>query len=367
MKRILFFIPSLAGRGAEKVLVNLVNNLDKNKYDITVQTLFDKGSNKKQLEGNGIHYKYIFKHCFRGNVYVLKLFSPKLLYKIMIREKYDIIVSFLQSPTTRVISGCDNENTKLINWIHNEVKNSKDFTKVYRNKKEFKKCLQRYNLTVFVSNTAKKSFEDNFDLDLKSCVKYNIVDDSYIKRKATEKITDINFEEDKINLITVGGLVYQKGYDRLLRIMKKIVDENKNVHLYVLGEGQQKDYLNKILKENLLENYVSLIGYKMNPYKYVKKADLFVCSSYYEGYSTAITESLILGTPVITTLCSGMEELLEYGKYGIIADNNEESLYIELKKIIEDKGKLEKLKSLAVERSKYFDMEKNLKEIEKIL
>lgn len=367
MKRILFFIPSLAGRGAEKVLVNLVNNLDKNKYDITVQTLFDKGSNKKQLEGNGVHYKFIFKHCFRGNVYLLKLFRPKLLYKMMIREKYDIIVSFLQSPTTRVISGCDNENTKLINWIHNEVKDVKDFTKVYRNKKEFKKCLQRYNLTVFVSNTAQKSFEDNFDFNLESCVKYNIVDDSYIKKKATEEITDINFEDDKINLITVGGLVHQKGYDRLLRIMKKIVDENKNVHLYILGEGQQKDYLNKILKENLLENYVSLIGYKLNPYKYVKKADLFVCSSYYEGYSTAITESLILGTPVITTLCSGMEELLEYGKYGIITDNNEESLYIELKKIIEDKGKLEKLKSLAVERSKYFDMEKNLKEIEKIL
>lgn len=365
MKRILFFIPSLAGRGAEKVLINLVNNLNKKKYDVTVQTLFDRGRNKEQLDSN-IHYKYVFKRSFRGNVYFFKLFSTKLLYKLMIKEKYDIIVSFLQSPTTRIISGCDDKSTKLVNWIHNETKNIKDFTKVYRNKKEFEKCLKKYDLTVFVSNTAKESFEEKFNINLTSCVKYNVVNEVYIKEKANEEITDINFENNKTNLITVGGLVYQKGYDRLLKIMKKIVSKNKDVHLYILGEGEQKEHLNKILNENLLENYVTLMGYKENPYKYVKRADLFVCSSYYEGYSTAVTEALILETPVITTLCSGMEELLEYGKYGIITDNNDESLYMALNKIIEDKDKLGKLKSLAIERSKYFDMKKRLNEIEKI-
>ena len=135
----------------------------------------------------------------------------------------------------------------------------------------------------------------------------------------------------------MGGLVQQKGYDRLLRIYNNIVKKEKNIHLYILGEGNQRKELEKYIRNNNLGDKVTLLGYKENPYKYVKKADLFVCSSYYEGYSTAVTEALIVGTPVITTLCSGMQELLDNGTYGMIVENNEESLYNGLKKLINDK------------------------------
>lgn len=366
LKKILFFIPTLKGRGAEKVLVNLVNNLDEKKYQITVQTLFDSGIHKKELKEN-IEYRYIFKKIFRGNVYILKLFKPETLYKMMIKEKYDIIVSYLQSPTTRIISGCNEKDVKLINWIHNEITNKSIFTKVYRNERELESCLKKYDLTVFVSRTAKESFEKNFDFKLNSCVKYNIVEDEYIREKGKEEVDDIKFERGKINLISVGGLVEQKGYMRLIKVVEKIIAEKANLHLYILGDGNQRNMIEQYIRKNNLENYITLLGYKENPYKYVKRADLFVCSSYHEGYSTAVTEALILGVPVITTLCSGMEELLESGKYGIITKNTEKDLYEKLKSLLNDDAKLKKYKEMAEKRSQYFDKKNNIKEIEKIL
>ena len=103
MKKVLFFIPNLSVGGAEKVLVNLVNNMDKSKFDITVQTLFAGGVNEQFLDKH-INYRYCFKKTFRGKSQILKLFSPKTLYKKFIKERYDIIVSYLEGPTARIVS-----------------------------------------------------------------------------------------------------------------------------------------------------------------------------------------------------------------------------------------------------------------------
>lgn len=119
MKKVLYLIPNLAHGGAEKVLVNLANNMDKTKFDVTVQTLFDVGVNRQYLNSD---VKYIggFKRMPRGNTYVMKLFSPEKLFKYFIRDNYDIIVSYLEGPTARIVSGCTNPNTKLVSWIHIE-------------------------------------------------------------------------------------------------------------------------------------------------------------------------------------------------------------------------------------------------------
>ena len=114
MKKILFIIPTLGQGGAEKVLVNLVNNMDRSKFDITVQVLFKGGVNEQFLKSD-IKFKYYYKKQFRGNSKYLCLFSPEKLYKKFIKEKYDIIVSYLEGPTARIVSGCTNPNTKLVN------------------------------------------------------------------------------------------------------------------------------------------------------------------------------------------------------------------------------------------------------------
>ena len=102
-KKVLFLIPNLMHGGAEKVLVNLVNNLSQDKYDITVQTLFDVGVHKKALKPH-IRYRSVFPREFRGNNRLLQLFPAKLLWKWMVREHYDVAVSYLEGHRSWVLA-----------------------------------------------------------------------------------------------------------------------------------------------------------------------------------------------------------------------------------------------------------------------
>ena len=119
MKKILFFIHDLGQGGAEKVLVNLVNNIDRNKFDVSVIALFGGGVNEQFLKSD-IHYKAICPKMFPGNSRLMKLLTPKQLHHICIKEKYDIEISYLEGPSARVISGCTDKTIKLVSWIHVE-------------------------------------------------------------------------------------------------------------------------------------------------------------------------------------------------------------------------------------------------------
>lgn len=111
-----------------------------------------------------------------------------------------------------------------------------------------------------------------------------------------------------------------------------------------------------------------MVGYRTNPYKYVKNCDLYVCSSHSEGFSTSVTESLIVGTPVVATLCSGMTELLgENNEYGIVTENDEDALYKGIKKILTTPDLLDAYAAKAKERGKAFSTEKTVKAVEEML
>ena len=172
--------------------------------------------------------------------------------------------------------------------------------------------------------------------------------------------------EEFLNLISVGRLVPQKAFDRLIRIMNRCVNEDKkSVKLFLLGTGYLEKELRDLVCKYKLKDSVIFLGYNTNPYKFVKNADLFVCSSLHEGFSTAVTESLIVGTPVITTECSGMRELLgEKQEYGIITSNNEDDLYMSLSNLINNPIKIEALKEKAIERGKMFSVEERVSKIE---
>lgn len=336
--------------GAEKVLINLVNNLDFEKYEITVQTLFDYGVNKTYLNKN-IKYKYIFKKIFRGNIYLLKLFSPKFLFKKMIKGEYDIIISYLEGPTTRIVSGCSNKNVKLVNWVHTELKDIKEFKKVYRNLSEMKKCYLKYHKTIFVSLEVQKAFENIINVD--SLVIPNVIDINTITESSQKENLDIEFMHPAI--VTIGRLTKVKGYERLLRIHKRLIDENVKNYIYLLGEGEERQNIEKIIHQENLSTTVKLMGYKKNPYVYIKNADLYVCSSYKEGYNTALVEAIILGKPVITTKCSGVNDILNNGRNGMIVENNDEALYEGLKRMILDEKLRKSYEEQIAERKLYFD------------
>ncbi|MCP8617524.1 glycosyltransferase [Salirhabdus salicampi] len=363
MIKVLFFIHDLSGGGAEKVLVNLVNNMDKTRFKITLLTMFNKGVNKQYLNKD-VEYKYIFNWSFRGNQHLLKLFPPDFLYRKMVPGNYDIVISYMQGATTRIVSGNKNNKIKKINWIHNEM-SKKKLVHSYRNYKEFVECYQSFDATVFVAKSAKDIFEANTNLNNNNIVKYNTIEADQIIAKSYEKIDNVQLNKNQLNLITIGSLTHQKGYDRLLRIICKLVKDNLRFHLYILGEGPLRKQLVDYINKQNLSNYVTLLGYKNNPYKFLRFADLFVCSSYHEGYSTVVTESLIVGTPVITTLCSGMEEMLGCNnEYGLIVNNNEDDLYKGLLRMIKDDNLRNHYKEKAIERSKYFNTDNTVKSVE---
>lgn len=367
MKKILFLIPTLNGGGAEKVLVNLCNNLDREKYKVTVMTVFDIGINKQYLNDD-IEYKFIFKRFFKGSTHILKIFSPKFLYKLFIKDEYDIMVAYLEGIATRILSGCSDKKKKKIAWLHVELEREEKFFNMYRGGiKEATKCYKRFDKIVAVSNTALNSLANVIGMKEKMCVKPNVVESDKIKLMGTESVDDLYFDKSKINLVTVGRLTEQKGYDRLLRICNKLKETNTDWHLYILGEGEKRQELETYLMENNLTKYITLLGYRLNPYKYIYNSDVFVCSSYREGYSTAVTEALILGVPVITTLCSGMEELLNSGEYGVIVKNDEEELYKGILELLNDIEKIRNYKKKASERGRFFNTKNLVKEIESIL
>jgi glycosyltransferase involved in cell wall biosynthesis len=155
---------------------------------------------------------------------------------------------------------------------------------------------------------------------------------------------------------------------RLARIHKRLIDAGIKNHIYILGVGDEQPKIEKYLDDNNLTDSFTFLGYNTNPYKYVKACDLYVCSSLSEGFSTSVTESLIVGTPVVTTLCSGMQEMLgEKNEYGIVTENNEDSLYEGIKKILTTSGLLEHYAEKAFERGKEFSTEKTTKAVEDML
>ncbi len=365
-KRILFMIPNLAHGGAERVLVNLVNNLDKKKYDVTVQTVFDIGVNKKDL-GKDVRYIPGFKHQFRANSHIFKLFSPKTLYKRLVKEKYDIIVSYLEGVCARIVSGCTDADTKKVCWIHVELNTPEDAAVAFRSVTEAKAAYESFDRIVAVSRSVKNSFEASLGLNVPIDVLYNTNETEYIKQKSEEQVED-EFYSDCIKLCSVAKLRHTKGFDRLIEAHKRLLDEGYMHKVYIFGIGEKENELRGMIKKYSLQDTFHLMGYKEDPYRYVSKCDLYVCPSREEGFSTAVTEALIVGTPVVSTCCSGAYELLgENDEYGIVTENSAEGVYTGLKKILSQPQLLKKYKAAAEERGKYFSREKTVEAVQNML
>lgn len=365
MKRVLFFIDSLGQGGAEKVLVNLLNNIDRNRYDITLLTIFGGGVNEKYLSPD-INRRAIFQKAFRGNVMLFKCVPRKWLYKLFVKEHYDVAVAFLEGNTTRIISGCPYLDTKKLAWIHVEMSKN-GFDRLFRSEKETIKIYSSFDKIIGVSKTVLDSFVENTKQWNTLEVKYNVVDSDYIRECSDEDAADVKMDKKAFNMISIGRLIEQKSYKRLISIQRRLREAGYNTNLYILGEGEQRKELEALIRAYNIDDSVFLLGFRDNPWKYVKNADLFVCSSWKEGFSTAVSETLIVGTPVVTTRCSGMDEMLGDNEYGLIVDNDETALYEGIKKMIDDKDMLEHYRAKAKERGRWFDKKKTVRAVEELL
>ena len=364
MKKLLFLIHDLGHGGAEKVLVNLVNNMDPKQFDITVMALFGGGVNEQFLKPH-IRYQTVFKRTFPGNSHVMKLLSPRALHRLFIKERYDIEVSYLEGPSARIVSGCPHADTKLVSWIHCTMATPEATALGFRSVTEAAACYSKMDTMVFVSETARDVFLKNCAYTGKTAVLYNTNESDEILRKAAE---DAKLSDGAFCWCGVGKLAEVKGFDRMIRIQKRLTDEGYKTHFYALGEGPQRSQLELLVKELGCEDTVTFLGYQTNPYKYVEKCDLFVCASHAEGFSTAATEALIVGTPVCTVEVSGMKEMLgQHNEYGIVTENDEEALYQGIKKLLDDPELLEHYRHQAALRGKDFRTEETVKAVENML
>lgn len=366
MIKILFLIHDLGQGGAEKVLVNLVNNMDRSKFDISVTALFGGGVNEQFLASD-IHFRAVFPKEVPGNSKLMKLLTPAQLHRMCVKEHYDIEVSYLEGPSARVISGCNDANTKLVSWIHVEQHTMERLSGSFRSEREARKCYHRFDQTVCVSQYVHDDFCRILNFQKPCRVLYNTVESEKILTNANDTAPEL-MDDGKIRLMVVGTLKESKGYMRLLSIIKRLRDEEYPVHLYILGIGPLQQEMERYIQANDLQEAVTLLGYQTNPYKYVSKCDLFVCASFAEGFSTAATEALIVGTPVCTVEVSGMKEMLgEHNEWGIVTENSEEALYQGIKDLLDYPDKLAHYKEKAVERGKSFSTENTVRAVEYML
>ncbi len=364
MKKVLILIPSLRGGGAEKVVVNLVNNFQSEEYELTLMTLFDGGVNKKFVNDN-VKYKTVFPLYIRGLWRVLNLLSSKELHKLFIKREYDIEVAFLEGIATKIISGAP-KHVKKIAWIHCEIYGKEEyFMEVYKDIDEFQETYSKYDRIIGVSEEVISSFEGYLPANVKKEVVNNTLDIPFIIRQSEEDMEDFNLDTSKLNFVSVGRLVEQKGYERLIKIFIDLLKKYQNIRLYILGEGKMYGELNELIPSEYKSDIV-LLGYKTNPYKYIKRMDCFICSSLQEGFSTAVSEAIVCGVPFISTACSGSKVLACKGA-GIRCENNNLALKEAIELFITDKEKRNKLYDGIEPTRDLLSMNKSLTRFEELL
>lgn len=348
MKKIIFGITSLTLGGAERVLVDLANKMSE-RFDITIFMLYSNGELETELNKK-IKLKTLYSKKYTELTFLEKILASlkvlinkkKIFKKYVDKEEYIAQISFLEGAITRIFSVKSNFKTKKIAWVHNDMQ--KVFGKGIKAKiKKImdEKAYQKYDDIIFVSKDNEKAFNSFYKKSIKS--RKNIIK-NYV---SSERILNLSVElseykkiykEDEINVVQVSRLVEQKAIDRLIKVSAKLINENSKIHIYVIGDGPLKERLQKQIEDLNVEEKITLLGAKKNPYPYIKNADVFGLFSYFEGYGIVIDEAKILRKYVIITDTAAREALKDYKKYSYIVSNDEKGI-IEAFRYIENKGK----------------------------
>ncbi|MBM6903580.1 glycosyltransferase [Phocaeicola coprocola] len=372
-KKILFFTENLYGGGVEKISQIILSHFDYKRYDIILYSLC-KNEFDPNIFSPHIKYKYIYdklesqdsvitrfiklaKNKIKLLVYAYT--SPQFFYKLFVNEKVDVAIAFIEGYATRIISGAPN-TIKKISWIHTDLSNN-HWTKIsYCNDNEEIQCYRNFHYIVCVSKKVKKEAENYLGTQEKFVILYNPIDTKSILEKSIEPINETRSSQKLI--VTLGTLIPIKGYDRLLKVISKLKSDI-DIELRIYGKGKDLQKLEHMAQDLNIEQHVKFAGFKQNPYPYLKQADIYVCSSYAEGFNTAITEALVLGKPVVSTECSGVKEQLgDNNEWGICCDNSEEGLYKSLKTMLTNDNMTYYAKQAAI-RGKDFSLNASMDSI----
>lgn len=343
-KKILIRIGSLRHGGAEKVLATFLKNLPKDKYEIDLLLNLYSGKYLSEIP-DWVNVIYLNKgemittnrlqdiprKAFRVLYqWIMKRF-PKLLYKYILKEKkYDIEFAGIHGFRDEILQS-PIKTSKKVMWIHNDLRK----TEFHNYTDEEIRKFFGYDKILVISKHIQKDFENlakNDDERSRIVRIYNPLDTEEVLRKSQsltlEKRTSVP------TFLSVGTIFPQKGFDRLLKVHRKLLDEGFPHNIIIIGDGYDFQNIKKLRDELGVQETTEMLGFTDNPYPYFRDADFYVLSSRYEGFPTVLFEAITLKKNIIATDVSGVREMLENGKLGFIVENTEEGIYEGMKKAL---------------------------------
>ena len=367
MRHILFFIESFSGGGAEKVLLTILRHLNYHRFEVTVLVMNDVGALYCDFHrlpvrivsvipiGDGLWAKLKYKLIYRWLPIwlVAKWVVPQL--------GIDMYVAFVEGVCTKLLASL--HRVKKVAWVHSDlIQLPWTLEKgIYQNREKEIKAYKQFDKVICVSHSMERMMCEHYGLE-KVCTIYNPIDESDIEKKKELPCT-IEVDENVFNIVAIGRLTRPKGFDHLLPIVKKLMQEEVKFKVYILGEGEERKALERQQHELRLDDVVSMPGFIANPYSILKNMQLLVCPSIAEGYSLVIAEALYLGVPVISMDCSGPSELLEKERFGELC-SDWEHFYSAIKRAMVEKNYFIDLQQRAVQRKSFFSTLQTVKEIE---
>ncbi len=291
--------------------------------DVTLIPIYRYDKILKEKLHEKVKVKPVLGFYFKGLSKFVSLLPAKLLYKSIIKELYDVEIAFQYGTPTEFMAASNNNTAKRLVWIH-----------TYHLDDYYRNLYSKYDLVVNVAacNADRFKKEVNNSIPVDFC--YNPIDERVIIQQGNEEVFPLS--TNHFTLVSVGRHSPEKGYDRLLDICNRLKNEGYLFTLNLIGTGPSHDMLKHKCTALGLDGIVNFLGAQSNPHKYTKKADVFVCSSFSEGYSTACTEAIMLGIPVITTNVSGAMEIIENAECGLLTDLDDESLYLAIKQVLDN-------------------------------
>ncbi|SDO05795.1 glycosyltransferase [Alkalicoccus daliensis] len=357
--KILFFMYSLSGGGAERTVVNIINNLNKEKYEAVIVLV--KKENNVYLDLLSKHVSVIILNGdrLRGSIFKLR--------RCIILEKPDLLFSTINGNNIILLLA------KLLSFskiptIVREANNRTQSGKVTPINKIFTYITYNFisNQVITLSEGVKLDLVNNFKIkENKIKVIYNPVEVDQVYKLSLDTVEDFERKDKEKLMIAVGRLAEQKDYQTLLKAFE-IINKEVNVRLLILGIGPLEKSLKDLCVDLNIEDRVVFLGFKSNPYKYMRLADLFILSSKWEGFGHVIVEAMASEVPVISTNCkSGPDEIIEENRYGVLVPvSNIGILASESIELLKNNEMRRKYLIEGGKRAKFFDAKKIVKDYE---
>lgn len=389
-KKILFYTSGVGLGGVEKVVLEVLKEIDKSKFDIKLALQYENENLFENEIPKEVNYKYMLPQkvidkslYFRErkkNIFYKILYSFMLSYeKYIIKKNYlefskdrEIVIDFKSGDFLKLINLENGVDKKRICWLHGEITK---LNKYEKRKKFLRENLNKCDKVICICEDMKNGvIKEIPELKEKLEVIYNPFDIEKIKIKSND-YSEIKDNEKKLlednYIIMVSRLDnVQKDFDTLIKAFKTVNQKRKDIKLYLLGEGPDREKIENVIKDEDLQEYIKLLGVKKNPYSWIKGSKLLVHSSRYEGFGLVLVEALILGKVVISSNCKvGPREILDNGKYGSLVEVGDyNSMAQEILELLQENStKKEKYLSNIDESIERFDKKNIIKQIERVL